>query len=231
MSSLKDTFADDGSAEDRINRVVARNKAAMKKARKKKKKIALQPLDMVETRSDDELTDAALEKFRTTDFMNLFLSRLPKRVEPVGFDEPYSEHVFKLIIKAFTDKGASKRGVARALCILAKNMQRQLAEYKMPLTELNLKRISAYRQGLAVKLEPFLLPEGSVEHLLASDSEKNTDYEITVNRNNHVTELTLTSLLDSKTRTFRFLNNQIKKHIQNKEILKEIENHDEDETA
>jgi len=229
MSSLKDTFADDGSAEDRINRVIAKNKAALKKA---KKNVTLQPMDGVQvTRSDDELTDATLKKFRTQDFMNLFLSRLPARVTPIGFDEPSSEHIFKLIIRTFEEHGASKRGIARALTVLAKNIQTQLSLYKLPLTELNLRRISAYREDLAVRMESFLLPEGSTELLLASDSAENTDYELTVNRNSHTTELTLTSLIDGNTRTFRFLNNQLEKHIQNKKILKEIYSHDESKTA
>jgi len=229
MSSLKDTFADDGSAEDRINRVIAKNKAALKKA---KKKVYLQPLDGVRaTRSDEELTDATLKKFRTQDFMNLFLSRLPDRITPIGFNEPSSEHIFKLIIQAFTEHGASKRGVARALTVLAKNIYAQLSEYKLPLTELNLRRISAYREGLAVKLEPFLLPEGSIELLLASDSAENTDYELTINRNAHTTELILTSLTNGNVRTFRFLNNQIEKHIQNQGILREIRNYDESKNA
>lgn len=229
MSSLKDTFADDGSAEDRINRVIAKNKAALKKA---KKKVTLQPMYGVQvTRSDDELTDATLKKFRTQDFMNLFLSRLPARVTPIGFDEPSSEHIFKLIIRTFEEHGASKRGIARALTVLAKNIQTQLSLYKLPLTELNLRRISAYREDIAVRMESFLLPEGSTELLLASDSAENTDYELTVNRNSHTTELTLTSLIDGNTRTFRFLNNQLEKHIQNKKILKEIYSHDESETA
>lgn len=229
MSSLKDTFADDGSAEDRINRVIAKNKAALKKA---KKNVTLQPMYGVQvTRSDDELTDATLKKFRTQDFMNLFLSRLPARVTPIGFDEPSSEHIFKLIIRTFEEHGASKRGIARALTVLAKNIQTQLSLYKLPLTELNLRRISAYREDLAVRMESFLLPEGSTELLLASDSAENTDYELTVNRNSHTTELTLTSLIDGNTRTFRFLNNQLEKHIQNKKILKEIYSHDESKTA
>lgn len=230
MSSLKDTFADDGSAADRINRVIAKNKAALKKT--KVRKISLQPMDSVQaTRSDEELSDATLKKFRTHDFMNLFLSRLPARVTPIGFDEHSSEHIFKLIIRTFEEHGASKRGVARALTVLAKNIQAQLSLYKLPLTELNLRRISAYREDLAVRMEPFLLPEGSIELLLASDSAENTDYELIINRNTHTTELTLTSLIDGNARTFRFLNNQLEKHIQNQRILKDIYNHDESENA
>jgi len=231
MSSLKDAFADDGSAKDRISRVVAKNKAAMKKA-KSKNPVTFQPMEGFEVmRADEELPDQVVNKFKTVDFMNLFLSRLPKRVTPVGFDEPASEYIFKALLKAFFNQGASKRGVMRCMVMLAKNIQRHLSDFKLPLTELNLRRFSAYKEGLAARLEPYLLVEGSIELLLASDSAENEDYELTIRRNDHVTELTLTSLTEDKHRTFRFLNTQIKQHIQNREILREIENHAEREDA
>jgi len=221
MSSLKDTFDDDGRANQRINRLAVRNQKAMEKLRGKKIRV---PVPVIaEIRTDEELPDAILNKFKNVDFMNVFLGRLPDRVKPVGFDSPKSPHIFKALIDTFRRDGASRRGIVRCLYMVAKNIQNLLSEFKLPLTELNLRRFIAYREAIVYKLKPHHLPEGSIEHLLASDALTNEDYDVSVTKTVNLVELTLMSLVTGESRTFRLLTDQINKYIQNREVLDEIE--------
>ena len=205
-----------------MNRLAVRNRKAMAKKGKNVKIQGPKALVAVDVRADDELPDIVLNKYKAADYMNMFLGRLPKRVEPIGFDSPRSVHIFKVLIDTFIQAGASKRGVARCLTMIAKNIQPILSELKLPLTSLNLRRITAYKEGLAYKFKSHLLPEGSVEHLLACDSLPNTEYDVTVTKRPDMIELSLMSLTNGSVRTFRFVPDQLSNYIHNREVLDEI---------
>ena len=127
------------------------------------------------------------------------------------------------VVVTFKRDGASNRGIVRCLYLLAKNIQNFLAEFKLPLTELNLRRFIAYREAIVYKLKAHHLPEGSIEHLLACDDLLNEDYDVSVTKTANLIELTVMSLTTGDSRTFRMLPNQVSTYIQNREVLDEIE--------
>ena len=221
MSSLKDTFDDDGRANQRINRLAVRNKKA--RAKRHGKLVPIPVTQETKVRTDEELPDAILNKFKNVDYLHLFLGRLPDRVKPIGFDSQAGPHIFKSLVDTFKRDGASNRGIVRCLYLLAKNIQNFLAEFKLPLTELNLRRFIAYREAIVYKLKAHHLPEGSIEHLLACDDLLNEDYDVSVTKTANLIELTVMSLTTGDSRTFRMLPNQVSTYIQNREVLDEIE--------
>lgn len=231
MSPLKDVFDDDGRADKRINRMLVRNRKLASKANKKTPKIGIAPIASLEARVDDEVPDSVLNTYKDVNFMQLFLSRLPKRVKPLGFDEKVSIAIFGNLVKSLKKAGASKRGIYRALTVLAKNISVYLADFKLPLEELNLRRFTAYRDSLAERLKPYLLPKGSLEWLLASDSAKNNEFELDVKVTAYTTEVEFTSVETGDSRTLRIQTDRLHDYIQNREILQAIKDSQDENTA
>jgi len=218
--------------EDTSGKTRARQEKYRKKRKRREKKKLEQPISVrfnTKYRYDNEGLDADLKRWTFRDYLEEFLRLLPRDIEVVeirGMEEGDSyakvTQIFGSIVKEFRRLEASPRGICRSLYWIAKNIRAICKDMGLPSHPLSLRRLAAYRSTLGDKCRDRLLPVGTVDWFLASDSAKD-EYTAEAAVRGSLVLIRILDEFGDEIEVYRYRLEEYKKHIANEYVLDVIE--------